>query len=101
MSKKVIIKQVSCEVAGKTVPINGECRLPDGLADSMENKGLCVIIADGVRVQASVDDEEIERHTPAAKKAVEDALTAKKKRKAAKPAKPKSKPLPKKKAPKK
>lgn len=105
MSKRVIIKKQSCEVNGKTVPIDGDTRLPDHLADAMDAKGLCVIVADGVRLDASADDHEVERETPAAKKAVKDAEGAKKKRKeaAAKIAKesPTPKPILKKKAAKK
>ena len=100
MSKAVVIKDRPCEVAGQLVKVDEECRLPDGLADSMEAKGLCVVLTDGVRADAAADDHEVERHTPAAKKAVKDALVAKKNRAdaAAKVKAPKKKAIPKKKA---
>jgi hypothetical protein len=86
MSKKCIIKRVPYVDSGKEVKVNEECRIPDGLAVSMESKGMCVILADGVRTDASADDHEVDRDTPEAKKAVKDAEVAKKKREAATPA---------------
>ncbi len=97
MSKAVVIKKRPCQVGLAEVQVDEECRLPDHLALSMEAQGLCVILTDGVRAEAAVDDEEVHRDNPKAKKAVKDALTAKKKRAAAKPVKA-SKPILKKKA---
>jgi hypothetical protein len=100
MSKKCIIKRVPYIDSGEEVKVDEECRIPDGLALSMERKGMCVIITDGVRADASADDHEVERDTLEAKKAVKSAEAAKKRRDAAKAkankGQPSAKPIPKK-----
>jgi hypothetical protein len=81
MSVKVIIKREPREVSGRIVLVNEECRLPEGLARTLEDKGLCVIVAVGqpvameTRVQPDVDVE-----TKIAKKAVAKAAKVKKAR---------------------
>jgi hypothetical protein len=71
MSVKVIIKGEQREVAGKTVKINEECRLPHDLARTLESKGLCVIVAIGepVAMETRVQPD-VEIKTKVAKKAV-------------------------------
>jgi hypothetical protein len=81
MSVKVIIKRESREVSGRIVKVNEECRLPHGLARTLEDKGLCVIVAVGepVPMVARVQPD-IEVKTPVAKKAVAKAAKVKKAR---------------------
>lgn len=81
MSVEVVIKKVPREVSGKLVKVNESCRLPPELARSLENKGLCVIVAKGLPV-AMEDDVQpfVKIETKEAKTARADAASAKKKR---------------------
>jgi hypothetical protein len=51
MAKRVVIKRQPREVSGKLVKVNEECTLPNELARSLENKGLCVIVEHGAAVE--------------------------------------------------
>ncbi len=81
MSVKVVIKKSQLEVNGRIVLIDEECRLPEGLARTLEDQGLCVIVAVGQPVEM-VDpvQPDVEVKTPVAKKAVAKAAETKKKR---------------------
>ena len=85
MSVKVVIKKCQRVVSGRLVKINEECRLPEGVARTLENKGLCVIVAVGQPV-AMVDpvQPDVEVKTKVAKAAKAKAAEMKKKRPAAK-----------------
>lgn len=87
MSVKVIIKGEQREVAGKTVKINEECRLPHDYARILESKGLCVIVAVGVPVAMETRVQpDVEVKTKVAKKATAKAAKVKKERADAKKA---------------
>ncbi len=85
MSVKVVIKKCQRVVSGRLVKINEECRLPEGLARTLENKGLCVIVAVGQPV-AMVDpvQPDVEVKTPKATRAAAKAAKVKATRAAAK-----------------
>ena len=84
MAKKVRILKQACEVGTpgglKTVKAGEECMLPNHIAVSMENKGLCLIL-DGVKAPEEVKTvEKIEVKAPVVKR--------KRRKKAAAPKKP-------------
>ncbi len=85
MSVQVVIKKHHREVSGRLVKVNEECRLPEGVARTLENKGLCVIVAVGQPVEM-VDpvQPDVEVKTPEAKKAVAKAAKVKTAREAGK-----------------
>ncbi len=90
MSVKVIIKKHPRNVSGRMVRVNEECRVPDSIAQNLEDKGLCVIVAKGepVAMESPVQPD-VEIKTPAAKKAVAKAAKVKKARADAKKKAPK------------
>ena len=85
MSVQVVIKKHSRSVSGRMVKVNEECRMPEGVARTLENKGLCVIVAVGEPV-AMVDpvQPDVEVKTKVAKTAKAKAAKVKKTRATAK-----------------
>jgi hypothetical protein len=51
MAKRVVLKEQPRMVGTKLVKVNEECTLPNELARSLENKGLCVIVEHGGAVE--------------------------------------------------
>ncbi len=90
MSVKVIIKKCQREVGTRMVKVNEECRMPEGVARTLENKGLCVIVAVGQPVEM-VDpvQPDVEVKTKVAKDAKAKAAKVKKARADAKKKAPK------------
>lgn len=84
MAKLVVLKKEARQVGARLIQINEECRLPDHLADNLHAQGLCVIVADGVREDPTVNDKEEERTDAKATAAKKKAADVKAKRKATK-----------------
>ncbi len=90
MSVKVVIKKSQLEVNGRIVQIDEECRLPEGLARTLEDQGLCVIVAVGQPVEmVNPVQPDVEVKTKVAKDAKAKAAKVKKARADAKKKAPK------------